>query len=540
MNAQTLFTALAEIATEHDAHTADALLVIPVLSDELESRRALLAEVAEFLGGVLLDVSTGAYDQEIAAYDDALLRGTVERGLSFDRPGGGRTEIELEYAAGRLHAKLTVRGRLITYPTPAEQQLTAVARALFDERLVDHEFAMVCYDEKLFDDFAQQAVLSLLTGLGRQTGMRLGAARTLVPFIRSNGLSRERHCQLYRGVRYSLTGDGIVRRNRSSHLADTVRKLTAPRPEPLVLFLGAGFSASSKMPIGNSIRNTTIRRICRLPDPHDGMTDEQLAAKLYHFAAEPGRDLLAVYERELGEEQFARSATLEQAARIERDLFEVPVPQTVLDLQQRHNDRIEEAHVLLGDAVYAMHRMIEARRRIVIVTVNFDELIEREHSDRLDIAVIDDDFRRLTPILGRMREGEDHPDGLTPLLKLHGTINRPETCVVTDAETRAGITAAKEAALRALVENVPANHMVPWVYVGASMRDIDLDRVFGARKFNESVSERWVAPWPEPSVSRFVYSKNRWWVGRGETLLQRTVTETADAFMSALADNWPD
>ena len=70
------------------------------------------------------------------------------------------------------------------------------------------------------------------------------------------------------------------------------------------------------------------------------------------------------------------------------------------------------------------------------------------------------------------------------------------------------------------------------------MRDIDLDRIFGAREFNESVSERWVAPWPEDSVRRFVNGKNRWWAAAGETLLDRTVTETADAFMTTLAHEW--
>lgn len=538
MKPQTLLETLAEIAAEHDRHSSGDLLVIPVLSDELESRRDLLAEVAELLGGVLLDVTGGGYDQEIAALDDALLRGTIEGDLSFDRPAGGRSEIALTYSAGRLDAALRSRGRLVTVPSPAETQLMSIARAMFDERLIDHEMAIVLYDENTFDDASQRAVLNMLTGLGRQTGMRLGAARTMVPFIRSSGLDRERHCQLYRGVRYSLTGDTIIRRNRSGHLVDTILKLTAARPEPLVLFLGAGFSASSQMPVGNSVRNTTIRRICGLPDIHDGLTDAELAATLYRFANEPGRDLLSERETDIGEAEFARTATLEQVARIERDLFEVAVPQTILDLQHRHNERLADVHFRFGDAVYALHRLIDARRRLVIVTVDHDELAEHEHGDVLDIAVDDDDFRRLVPILADMRKGGDHPDGKIPMLKLHGTLNRPATCVVTDEQTRSGITPAKADALMALVQNLPPNQRVPWVYVGASMRDIDLDRIFGAHEFNQSVSERWVAPWPEDSVRRFVYAKNRWWAAAGETLLDRTVTETADAFMNALDDQW--
>jgi len=175
---------------------------------------------------------------------------------------------------------------------------------------------------------------------------------------------------------------------------------------------------------------------------------------------------------------------------------------------------------------------------MVLVTINFDELIEHDHGDALDIAIDDDDFVRLAPILGGMRQGSAHPDAKIPLLKLHGTINRPETCVVTDAQTRSGITPAKTEALMSLVRDVPPLSSVPWVYVGASMRDIDLDRIFGLREFNESVSERWVMPWLEPSVRRFVDGKNRSWAAH-ESLLERTVTETADSFMRTLADEWP-
>lgn len=538
MRPRTVFEALAEIAGEHDGAGDAHMLVVPVLSDDLESRRDLLTEVAEFLGGVMLDVTAGAYDHDGDAYDDPLLRGAVQEALSFDRPGG-RIEITLVYEAGQLEVQLTSRGRIVTVPSPAEVQLMAIARALFDPRLQDHELAMMLYDETTFDDSSQQAVLTMLTGLGRQAGLRLGSVRTLVPLIRTGGIDRRRHCQLHRGVRYSLTDDEIVRRNPARHLVDTVRKLTASRTQPLVLFLGAGFSASSGMPVGNSVRNKAIRRICQLPDVNDGLDDAALATALYRFAGASGRNLLSERELAIGEEEFVRTLTLEQAARIERDAFEVTVPQTIWDLQKDHNDRLRAPAVVLGDAVHAVHRLIEDGRRVVIVAVNFDELVEHEHRDALDIAVSDGDFERLAPILEAMRMGGDHPEGRVPLLKLHGTINEPESCIVTDEQTRSGISAAKTDALMALVSEMPEKQWVQWVYVGASMRDIDLDLVFGRREFNEAVSERWVAPWLEESVTRFVYSKNRWWAGRGQTVLERTVTESADAFMMSLADEWP-
>src|SRR4051794_13940664 len=110
MKPRALFEVLAEIADDHERHNEPEPLIIPVLSDELESRRDLLAEVAEFLGGLLLDPTSGAYDAEIDAYDDAMLRGVVGSALTFDRPGvGGRTELSLSFGAGRLDVELRVR-----------------------------------------------------------------------------------------------------------------------------------------------------------------------------------------------------------------------------------------------------------------------------------------------------------------------------------------------------------------------------------------------------------------------------------------------
>jgi hypothetical protein len=536
MNPEVLFEALAEVAGEHARNSGSDLLVVPLLSDELESRQGLLREVAEFLGGRLLDTTSGAYDGQIQAYDDAALRGAVEAGLTFTHRGGGETSLDLQYSDGLLDAVLRSRGRQVTVPSPAESQLMAISRALFDHQLIDDELAILLYDEKLFDEDSQRAVLSMLTGLGRQADIRLGSARTLVPLLRSTGLSTVLHCQRNRGIRYSLDGDILIRRHADRHMADTVRKLVVPREPPLVLFLGAGFSASSGMPVGNSIRDRTIRRICEIDG--DELSSEQLAEALFRFAREADKPLLTGAETELGERAFAEVVTLEQVARIERDFFEEAVPRTIETLRSHHDAVLDQANPRLGAAVYALHRILAAHRRVVIVTVNFDELAEFGQRDHLDIAVDDEDFARAVPILDVMKTGGSHPDCKVPLLKLHGTISRPETCVVTDEQTRSGITTAKAEALRALVSDLSEVNRIPWVYVGASMRDIDLNRTFGENDFNELTSERWVTPWVEPSIQRFVDQTQRWWKASGDTLYNRTVTETADTFVRALADKY--
>jgi hypothetical protein len=538
MKPQGLFEALARVAREHEESAgSDRLLVIPILTDELESRKDLLREVAEFLGGTLLDVSGNDFHETVAGYEDPVLQGVVEQELTFDRPGVGHARVAMSLGDGQADAKLFIQENEVAAPSKAESKLLAIARSLFDARLKEDELAILSYEENAFDEPTQRAVLSLLTGLGRQDGLTLGGVRTLIPLIRASALNPARHCQLYRGVRFSITDAELIQRNPPQHLFGVVRKVTADRPPPPVLFLGAGFSVSSGMPIGNRMRNLAIQRICEITDIAD-LSDEELGCRLFRYGQENG--LLAPRETSISEEEFARQATLEQAIRIERDAFAVPITDTIKYLQQHHNGLLADGAASLGPSVLSLQSIIRRRPRLVLVTVNFDELVEYDCDEFLDILVDDTEFDAAKETLMRMAGGESHPENRVPLLKLHGTINRPETCVATDDATRSGISRAKDEALRGFVESVPVDHRAHWVYVGASMRDIDLNATFTAQAFNTKVSEYWVAPWLERSVAEFVYSKQRWWVSRGEPLLDRVVTETADSFARVLEEKWPD
>jgi SIR2-like domain len=531
-----LFAVLAGVAAEHAAVRSDGpSQVIPVLVGALESPRDLLEQSAELLGGILLDLTSGNFASAIAAYDDSGLRAEVETALSSTRPRT-RIDLELSYSSGEIDARLKRNGTLSTVLSAADEELLAVARSLFDERLLRCEMAILLLSENSFDRDNRHRVLQMLTGLAGRRDLRLGSARTLVVFIQSDELSVSRHCQPKRGIRFSLIEDRLVQRNPFEQMGDTVRKLVVPRDQPLVLFLAAGFSVSSDMPVGNGLRDEAIKRICEL-DPTDSRRDEELALVLFEYATSGGRTWLSSRELGLSSEEFARTLTLEQVGRIEAESLDVPVPPVLTELKRLHDARLTSGDPL-GRAVYELDRIIERSPRLVLITVNFDELIEHAHPDRLDVAVSDADFVRLKPILEAMREGGNHPDGKIPLLKLHGTISRLETCVVTDEQTRSGISEAKQNALLALVSGLDSSSAIRWTYVGASMRDIDLTHVFSLGPFAQGANERWVAPYLEPSVELFVANTQRFWTGR-ENLLSRTVTETADAFMAELAARWP-
>jgi hypothetical protein len=79
---------------------------------------------------------------------------------------------------------------------------------------------------------------------------------------------------------------------------------------------------------------------------------------------------------------------------------------------------------------------------------------------------------------------------------------------------------------------------IPWIYVGASMRDTDLTTVFNRKEFAEGVHEIWVSPYLPPTVHEFaqVHRGNIW--SKKEDLHSHSVTELADEFLRQLADAW--
>lgn len=82
-----------------------------------------------------------------------------------------------------------------------------------------------------------------------------------------------------------------------------------------------------------------------------------------------------------------------------------------------------------------------------------------------------------------------------------------------------------------------------FAFVGASLRDLDLRPFFLGEEFGEGVDERWVTPYLPDSLDQFGVVREPVWRVRNtslETINDRIITETADAFFAALRVAWLD
>jgi hypothetical protein len=148
------------------------------------------------------------------------------------------------------------------------------------------------------------------------------------------------------------------------------------------------------------------------------------------------------------------------------------------------------------------------------------------------VLASDEEFEDAEDYIIRYLNGQEAD---VPLLKLHGSIEREETCVVSDEQTEAGIGRGKLRAIRALY----SEHKRMWVYVGASMRDRDLLTVFRDSDFASGTDEVWVAPFLTNTVEDFANSRWAIWKRRDlRTVDERFISETADTFFQALRAAW--
>jgi hypothetical protein len=131
-----------------------------------------------------------------------------------------------------------------------------------------------------------------------------------------------------------------------------------------------------------------------------------------------------------------------------------------------------------------------------------------------------------------LRQYIDGTESAVPVLKIHGSIDRPETCIVSTAQTEGGVGESKLAALRCLREGQGKRR---WIYVGTSMRDLDLRNVLREEDFARSFDEQWVEPYLSPGVEEFGMARAPFWERTGRPDIQdRLITETADAFFAAV------
>lgn len=517
MSPAALLDLLTRLISSHEALDGPNVEIIRVVVDDLPAIRPTVEAAVRYAGGTMLDAAV--VETPFPSGSDDALRAAIEVYLSVERPGAAAPLTFAEAGGGRMSVQIA--GREPDSASQAETELAGLAAALFHRDVGRSELAVVSYTEDVLDIYGRRAAWDLVSRGLCDPKISYGLARTIIVLVEASAIDTPRHGAHRTGLTHALSRGRSIRRNAPEDL-EAQASLLAAREAPL-LFLGAGFSRSSRLPLGNELRDEAMRRQLG----SQTLAGEDLSRAYYRWALSTER--LPEFETRLGEQRFVESVTLENVVRIEERASD-ELPRTLTDFRATHDRRVDSP----GPAVRSLRRLLESPRGLVIATVNFDEAIERRHPDLVEVFADDQDFERAAGYVADYRGGAEQK---VPLLKLHGTISREETCLISDNSIGLGLSQSKRAALVAAVAGTASR---PCVYVGASMRDADITPILHGPPFDDVLDERWVLPIPESTIEEFARVRRRRWQ-RQETLdLQgRLITESADEFIAALAAHWP-
>ena len=520
-----------EVADFHARSTSDKIAVLPIILEDLGAARPILRALNEVLEGNFFDASTTGAPADVVKIDrpvmgttDPVRRAAVTTSLASIH----WREIRLaDQSSGLLDVEFDAP-RVGTEPSAGDRILAAIIRAAVHDELDRSSFAIISYESGVLDWRARKVAWELM--LNHLNQMPNPTLKTLVVAVEA-AIDIELHCQTGRGFRFAVERNCLLRRQGSDHLRSAANRIIQHcQTLPIVLFLGAGFSASSGMPLGDTLRDKAIRRILGIPsaEPADS---RQLGIRFHEWLAEQGSGWIFQSEVGIPSEIFAETLTLERVTSIESRMYSNGSP-TLQEFKENHDQTVDFPGSSVSNLATILRHLAY---RVILVQVNFDCLLERNADTGLRQFVTDEEFSKVPEYVIRYVNGHNND---IPLLKLHGTIDQIETCIVSQDQTEYGVGVQKLQALRSLFD--VCDEQLQWIYVGVSMRDRDLLPVLGGEEFGRELDETWVLPYIVPSVREFAQSREPFWKRTSlPTLQDRVITETSDAFFQALADGLP-
>jgi len=510
-------------------------ILVPVLLEEIERWTPLLGAVIEAAEGALIDaasagngVRTGddvrmSLPELVSEVDNAL------KSLAVHDPG----------SYGDLRIETTATTAVVTGPLSissanrAQRTVREFLSALFDIDLRRATLAALVWDDSPLDADSSAILFQLVQSLPDL--LQMNEASSLIAIIGNGNLRIGDHCRGPRGLRHRVSAAGSLQQ-REAHSTARQRILELARlsrdDAPLkVLMLGAGTSVNAGLPDGNTLRNRALTRRLGYRVDESNIRD---AGTEFFEALRAARRLLIKEEAD-GAEHFAAALTLERVLREEQHEENQRLSATLRWFREEHTLAFSRLPSRFPAATDPLRRILARQREVVLVEVNFDQVIEGRAAGLVRTFISEADCDSFADYLADYAAN----GGPVPLLKLHGDIGVADTIVANTDETAGGLSQSRLRALRTLRNTL--GPVSPWWYVGYSMRDLDLNPLLASPDFADGLVERWIAPMLSPSIRLFLrQSRLERWQGQRlkYTVEERQISLTAEEFWEMLSEEF--
>lgn len=481
------------------------LQVVPAVHDGIDAEQFVVGAVIERYGGAYIRCESSEDPYRRAT---GPINADMARSLEAQCRGRG-----LELSIGERDGLVVVETVDGSQPTGSMGTLFSVLSSLASAEL-DRDFVVLSYSLDGFDRSRAALVWEATLSLRNFPPPNL---RTFVP-IAGGAVDIEAHCgRMVGSARIVLRDGSTTVRNDDVLLTAAVNRILDRPERQLVLFLGAGASASCRIPQGNRYRDLSLESM---------LAGTDLEAEFRGWLETNQRWL--PNERDLPPSVFSKALTLERVLREEfyslggRPRSEsATVARMVLDCQ--------EALDRMPDGRRALREISVLLPHLIVATVNFDQLVEHDLPAAHVVLADRGEFERGPEVVHARQV-----DGLSaalPILKLHGSIERPESLIANIDDTTRGLADEVVATLDSILDG---GRPVTWVWIGCSMRDLDVN-MWSRRKHGvDDLQEWWVDPLPPASVSEYAFPRAKEWALLEQNLRSRQITETSDRFLVAL------
>jgi hypothetical protein len=508
---------LSKIVGHHRQDNDGKSVLVPCFHQVLEKDVELLAAGARRSGGTLFDLDADegwepppgpVLDDRVSLLDgvfEPYLGGAIPSRVTFQLDEDQRVIAELEE-----HAEA---------PEPSLRLILRAAAVIASSAYDQFDLVIVALTVASTDPDRRELLWRMLT-LDPVDLQISGSATTIVPILGAD-LQPDSDYRRRPEVRYVALSDRLVERPPLFR-ARAIERLGDVGDRPLVLFLGAGASASARIRLGNAYRDIALR---------DYVGERYSDAPEHAFF-----DLIQEQSRFLAGEPTTRAEFIEGLT-LERVLRE-----TFADLGDRPRADCRVIQELTADCERALGYVRAGRRalrelaanltgRLILITVNFDRLIEDDLGVSCNVMYTPEHFEtHLEDLRAYVAGDASRP---LPVMKLHGSIEDPDSLIATLDATAAGLDDRVRNALNVIVET--AEQPVRWAWVGCSMRDRDVTAWLDGMSAT-ALDDWWVDPFPGQPLEEFFdhHRALRWPADR--TLANRLIVDSADGFLRALAD----
>lgn len=512
---------LIQLIEDHRADHGGESHVVPCLHEELDEDVQLLHAGAQRVGGTFYNLSRSEKDWESPAGPLCTNRLQLVEGMLEDAGALLPAKVVIE-----LDADQRVVARFDGHTNPLEPSLWAILHAvevIASSAYDEYELVLLAAALTPIDTQRRQLLWSLLTIDPIDLGVA-DTGTTIVPILGA-GLDPEPDYLRRPELKYVVLRDRMLRRRTGEARMRDIAKVCGHSDEPLVLFLGAGASASSKIPLGNHYRDLALEHLLG-PD-----FDKSAAGEAFFDLLHERRHFLETDSS--SRKEFADALTLERVL-LEtfnelgfRPRTDAPVIQEIIKDCANALDYDKPGRKSVRELVKLMPG------RVIIMTVNFDQLIEDKLGTAHTVFFRPEDYRNATRVADLIDYVKGDADKPVPILKLHGSITDPESLIATIDTTSAGLHEDVLATLNKILEVVEGP--LRWVWVGCSMRDRDMNRWLNGLSAR-ALDEWWVDPMPGQSLDDFfVEQRAPWWDPKRMILNDRLIIDSADAFLRDLA-----